>query len=260
MISTDFLVIGSGVAGLTYALKIAQHFPDKQVIIVTKGNESESNTKYAQGGIAIVFQEKEDSFDKHIEDTLLAGDGLCDEEVVRMVIEEGPDRFEEIISWGAGFDKGSTGEYDLGKEGGHSMNRIVHHKDVTGLEVEMSLLHQIKLCANITMLDHHYVIDLITEHHRKVQARQSTDKVNCYGAYVLDQKSNQIKTILSNTTMLASGGIGQAYKNTTNPAIATGDGVALAYRAKARIKDMEFVQFHPTALYEAEVEQSFLIS
>ena len=161
MIQTDFLVIGSGIAGLTYALKLASEFTDKQIIIVTKADESESNTKYAQGGIAFVFQDLEDSFEKHIQDTLIAGDGLCDERIVKMVIEEGPARFEEMISWGASFDKDEGGEYDLGKEGGHSMSRIVHHKDVTGLEVETSLLKQVKSCNNVQMLDHHYVIDLI---------------------------------------------------------------------------------------------------
>lgn len=255
--TTDYLVIGSGIAGLTFSVKIAEKFPDRNVVIVTKANEDESNTKYAQGGVAIVSNKAEDSFKKHIADTLIAGDGLCNEEVVEMVIKEGPDRLEELLLWGANFDLNDTGKFDLGKEGGHSEYRIIHHKDITGFEIERALLSKAHQLPNLSILPHHFVIDLVTNHHLKDTHSKT---LSCFGAYVLDQKSNTIFTIKSNNTILASGGIGCVYGHTTNPVIATGDGIAMAYRAKARVKDMEFVQFHPTALYEAKGESSFLIS
>lgn len=257
MIETNYLVIGSGVAGLTFSVKIAQKFPNRNVVIVTKANEDESNTKYAQGGVAIVLNKEKDSFKKHIEDTLIAGDGLCDKEVVEMVVKEGPDRLEELLLWGANFDVDASGDFDLGKEGGHSEYRVVHHKDITGFEVERALLKRAHQLPNISILPHHFAIDLVTNHHIK---KDNSNKVTCYGAYVLDQKTNRIFTIKANSTLLASGGIGCVYGHTTNPIIATGDGIAMAYRAKAEIKDMEFVQFHPTALYEPKGESSFLIS
>ncbi len=257
MIKTDYLVIGSGVAGLTFSVKMAEKFPDRNIVIITKSNEEESNTKYAQGGVAIVLDKEKDSFKKHINDTLIAGDGLCDEAVVKMVVEEGPKRLEELLLWGANFDVNAAGEFDLGKEGGHSEYRIVHHKDITGFEIEQTLLKRAHQLPNITLLPHHFAIDLITNHHI---AKPETDRVNCYGAYVLNQKSNSIFIIKANNTLLASGGIGCVYGHTTNPIIATGDGVAMAYRAKAQIEDMEFVQFHPTALYEVKGESAFLIS
>lgn len=257
MIKTNYLVIGSGVAGLTFAVKIAEKFPNKSITIVTKGDEDESNTKYAQGGVAVVLDTKEDSFQKHIEDTLIAGDGLCDNSVVEMVIKEGPKRFMELILWGANFDLDSQGNFDLGKEGGHSEYRVVHHKDITGYEVERALLQRIHQLKNVTLLPHHFAIDLITEHHLNIQKLES---ISCFGAYILNEKTNAIITINSESTLLASGGIGRVYGHTTNPIIATGDGIAMAYRAKASIKDMEFIQFHPTALYDAEEGSSFLIS
>lgn len=255
--NTDYLVIGSGVAGLTFAVKIAEKFPSRTVVIVTKASEDESNTKYAQGGVAIVSNKEEDSFKKHIKDTLIAGDGLCEEDVVEMVIKEGPDRLEELLLWGANFDVNDTGKFDLGKEGGHSEYRIIHHKDITGYEIERALLNRAHQLPNITILPHHFAIDLITNHHLKDFI---SDELTCFGAYVLDQKSGSILTIKANSVQLASGGIGCVYGHTTNPVIATGDGVAMAYRAKARIKDMEFVQFHPTALFDSKGESSFLIS
>lgn len=257
MIEANYLVIGSGIAGLTFSVKIAEKFPDRNVIIVTKANEDESNTKYAQGGVAIVLDGEKDSFNKHIEDTLIAGDGLCDKEVVEMVIKEGPDRLEELMLWGANFDVDDSGELDLGKEGGHSEYRVVHHKDITGFEVERALLKRAHQLPNISILPHHFAIDLVTNHHIK---NSDKEKLLCYGAYVFNQKTGTIFTIKANSTLLASGGIGCVYGHTTNPIIATGDGIAMAYRAKAEIKDMEFVQFHPTALYEAKGESSFLIS
>ena len=257
MIETHYLVIGSGIAGLTFSVKIAEKFPDRNVIIVTKANEDESNTKYAQGGVAVVLNKENDSFKKHIEDTLIAGDGLCDDDVVKMVVEEGPDRLEELLLWGANFDLDAEGEFDLGKEGGHSEYRVVHHKDITGYEIEHALLKKAHQLKNISILPHHFAIDLVTNHHIK---NDKSHTISCFGAYIFNQKSGDIFTIKANATLLASGGIGCVYGHTTNPIIATGDGIAMAYRAKAIIKDMEFVQFHPTALYEAKGESSFLIS
>ncbi len=257
MITTDFLVIGSGIAGLTFSVKIAEKFPNKKVVIVTKSSEDESNTKYAQGGVAIVLDTEKDSFEKHIEDTLIAGDGLCNKNVVDIVIKEGPQRLKELMLWGANFDLDANGNFDLGKEGGHSEYRVVHHKDITGAEIERALLEKAHQLPNINILPYHFAIDLITNHHIK---NTNASKINCYGAYILDQKKGNIFTIKSNVTLLASGGIGRVYGHTTNPVIATGDGIAMAYRAKAKISDMEFVQFHPTALYELHGESSFLIS
>lgn len=255
--NSDYLVIGSGVAGLTFAVKIAEKFPDRTIVIVTKSNEDESNTKYAQGGVAIVLNKEDDSFKKHIKDTLIAGDGLCEDGVVEMVVEEGPERLEELLLWGANFDVNDAGKFDLGKEGGHSEYRIVHHKDITGYEIERALLSKAHQLSNITILPHHFAIDLVTNHHIK---DYDSEELTCFGAYVFDQLSGSIFTIKANSVLLASGGIGCVYGHTTNPTIATGDGIAMAYRAKARIKDMEFVQFHPTALYDAKGESSFLIS
>jgi len=258
MIQADYLVIGSGIAGLTFSVKIAEKFPERNVVIVTKASEEESNTKYAQGGVAIVLNHEKDSFKKHINDTLIAGDGLCKKDVVEMVVTEGPDRLKELLEWGANFDEDSTGNLDLGKEGGHSEFRIVHHKDITGFEIEMALLKRVHQLPNITLLSHHFAIDLITNHHIKTNEHLEQ---KCYGAYVLNQKSGKIFTIKANNTLLASGGIGRVYGHTTNPVIATGDGIAMAYRAKVNISDMEFVQFHPTALYDVRGNQSsFLIS
>ena len=257
MVNANFLVIGSGVAGLTYAVKIAQRFPNKTVIIVTKADEQESNTKYAQGGVAVVLDLEEDSFQKHIQDTLVAGDGLCDEAVVEMVIKEGPQRLKELMLWGASFDINDSGKLDLGIEGGHSEYRVVHHKDITGFEIERALLQQVHKLSNVTVLSYHFAMDLITEHHLNTPESKN---ITCYGAYVLDQKTGDIITIRADSTLLASGGIGRVYGHTTNPIIATGDGIAMAYRAKAEIKDMEFVQFHPTALYNNKDGRSFLIS
>ena len=254
---TDFLVIGSGMAGLTYVIKVAEKFPDKKVVVVTKGNEKDSNTNYAQGGVAIV-QNESDSFEKHVQDTLRAGDGLCNEEVVRMVISEGPNCLSEMVNWGVHFDTDKTGEFDLGKEGGHSENRVVHHKDFTGAEIARALVARLDSLKNVEFLKHHFVVDLISDHHLKNNLPK--EKTTCYGAYVLNEKTNEIITILSKITLLASGGAGQVYGHTTNPAVATGDGLAMAYRIGAKVKEIEFIQFHPTALYYPDETPAFLIS
>jgi len=258
---TNFLVIGSGIAGLTYALKVAEQCPDKIVTILTKAQSDETNTKYAQGGIAGVMDTDHDSFEKHIEDTLNAGDGLCNREIVEIVVREGVERIREIISWGAQFDKEPDGDFKLGREGGHSEYRILHHKDVTGREMERALLAAIKKRPNIQLISHCFVLDLITQHHLGYLVTKSTPDIECYGVYVLNLNNNKIEKIIADTTLLATGGNGQVYRTTTNPAIATGDGVAMVYRAKGRIENMEFIQFHPTALYEAGVRgQSFLVT
>lgn len=255
---TDFLILGSGVAGLTTAIRLAKALPEKDIFVVTKANKSESNTKYAQGGIAVVW-DKLDSFEDHIKDTMIAGEYHNDPEVVKMVIEEAPDCMRQLMSWGADFDADTGGDFDLGKEGGHSANRIIHHKDITGLEVERTLLNQVASLKNITVLPYHFAIDLITDHQLGESVEDKND-IGCYGAYILNQKTNAIEPYTAAKTIICTGGIGQVYASTTNPIIATGDGIAMAYRAKAKIKDMEFVQFHPTALFEPEQSPSFLIS
>jgi L-aspartate oxidase len=258
---TDFLVIGSGIAGLTYALKMAAHFPDKKVTVVTKAAADETNTKYAQGGVAGVTDFENDSFEKHINDTLIAGDGLCNPQVVEIVVKEGVKRISELIEWGAQFDKEETGDFALGREGGHSEYRILHHKDITGKELERTLIEKVKQYPNIEFIKHWYVIELITQHHLGFLITKSTPDIRCFGVYALNTHTNQIEKIMAGNTLLATGGNGQVYRSTTNPSIATGDGVAMVYRAKGRIENMEFIQFHPTALYEPGVGgQAFLIT
>ncbi len=208
----------------------------------------------------LLYLNEDDSFENHIQDTLTAGDGLCDPEVVKLVVTNGPDRLRELIEFGANFDTNIDGELDLGKEGGHSANRIVHHKDVSGFEILRTLVRKAELAPNIDILPYHYAIDLITEHHLPNVDESKSRKRTCFGAYVQNKKTGEIIKIESKVTMLASGGIGQVYADTTNPLIATGDGVALAYRAKAEIQDMEFIQFHPTALFNPKESPSFLIS
>ncbi|WP_207421709.1 L-aspartate oxidase [Desertivirga brevis] len=256
MKNVDFLVVGSGIAGLSFALKAAKH---GKVLIVTKANEDESNTKYAQGGVAVVV-DKSDSFDKHIEDTLIAGDGLCDKHIVQAVVREGPERIQEIIDYGTNFDQTKQGLYDLAKEGGHSEHRILHYKDITGFEIERALLEQIHLDPNIEILTHYFAVEIITQHHLGEFVDKKSSDIECYGIYAFNTYTNKVEKILSKVTVMATGGAGHIYSNTTNPTIATGDGIAMVYRAKGKVRNMEFIQFHPTALYNPGEYPSFLIS
>ncbi len=257
---TDVLIIGAGVAGLTTAIKLAERRSDLSITVITKAKIGESNTKYAQGGVAAVWDHQTDSYEKHIADTLDAGDGLCDEEIVRMMITEGPARVKEIIEWGTRFDK-HNGRYDLGREGGHSEDRILHYKDLTGWEIQRALIEKTKSFESISVRDQIYAIDLLTQHHLGYSVTRANDDITCYGAYVMDKSNNDIQKIEAKVVVLATGGAGQIYRSTTNPLIATGDGIAMVYRAKGRIENMEFVQFHPTALYNPAGENpDFLIS
>lgn len=251
MQKTDILIIGSGIAGLFLAIKIAKKRPELAVTIMTKGKAENTNTKLAQGGVAIVTDLLNDSFEQHIQDTLQSGGGICDEEIVRMVICQAPERLEELIEIGVSFDKNPSGNWDLGLEGGHSTNRILHHKDNSGWEIEQKLLATIRQLPNITLLENHLVIDLKTE--------KEQDTMYCSGAFYFD-KNNNIQYIRARTIALSTGGCGQIFQNTTNPEIATGDGIAIALRAGAIIEDIQYIQFHPTALYETNKNPYFLIS
>ncbi len=261
MIKTDILVVGSGIAGLTLALKLAKKRSDLNITVLTKTNENESNTRYAQGGVAAVWDLEKDSYEKHIDDTLDAGDGLCDEEIVRIVVEEGPTRVRELIDWGTRFDREQDGDYDLGKEGGHSENRILHYKDLTGQEIQRALLAEADKMPNLDLHEHFFALDLITQHHLGYMVTRLTPGITCYGTYALNKQTGEMETIIARKTVVATGGAGQVYRNTTNPVIATGDGIAMVYRAKGRLENMEFVQFHPTALYNPAGENpDFLVS
>lgn len=252
----DFLVIGSGIAGISFALKASLH---GKVALLCKTTLEDTNTSYAQGGIAAVTYQPDD-FEKHIQDTLIAGDGHCDQAVVEKVVREAPSQIEELLSWGVEFDKDKEGKFDLHKEGGHSEFRILHHKDNTGYEIQQSLIRRIRLERNIEVFEHAFAIEILTQHHMGEVVTLHTPNVECYGAYVLNQQSNHIDTFLAKVTILATGGIGNVYATTTNPGIATGDGIAMVHRARGVIKDMEFVQFHPTALYNPGEKPTFLIT
>jgi len=252
----DFLVIGSGIAGLSYALQVASY---GKVIIITKSKIDETNTKYAQGGIASVMYEP-DTFDKHINDTLEVGDGLCDREIVEMVVREGPAQIKKLIEWGVNFDKKEDGKFDLAKEGGHSEYRILHYKDITGFEIQRALTEQVKKHPNIKIFENYFAIDIITQHHLGRLVKRYHDDIECYGSYALDLKTGQTHVFLSRVTIIATGGIGNLYHITTNPLTATGDGIAMVYRAKGIVDNMEFVQFHPTSLYNPGERPSFLIT
>ncbi len=252
----DFLVIGSGIAGLSFALKVAQH---GRVAIVTKTLLTETNTSYAQGGISSVMYAP-DSLENHIHDTLVAGDGMCDLAAVEKVVHEAPAIIAELVKLGTQFDKQADGQFDLHREGGHSDNRILHHKDNTGAEIQRALTLAIRQNSQIDIYEHHFAVDVITPHHLGKVTEPWMTNIVCYGAYVLDKASGKLHTFLAKTTLLATGGIGSVYQTTTNPLIATGDGIAMAFRAKGIIENMEFVQFHPTSLFNPAERPSFLIT
>ena len=232
----DFLIIGSGIAGMSFALKVAHK---GKVALICKTELEEANTYFAQGGVASVTNTLVDNFEKHIEDTMIAGDWLSDR---------------------AAFDKNEKGEFDLHREGGHSEFRILHHKDNTGAEIQDSLIRAVKQHPNITIFEKHFAIEILTQHHLGVTVTRQTPDIECYGAYVLDLKTGKVDTFLSKVTLMATGGVGAIYQTTTNPLVATGDGIAMVYRAKGTVKDMEFIQFHPTALYHPGDRPSFLIT
>lgn len=252
----DFLIVGSGIAGLSFALKVA---PYGKVCILSKSDASEGSTKYAQGGIAAVMYQS-DSFEKHIADTLVAGDGICDREVVEMTIREAPERIEELVQYGVNFDHAKNGQFDLHREGGHSEFRILHHKDNTGAEIERGLLQAIHDHPNIELKENQFAIDIITQHHLGQRVTKHTPGIECYGVYALNGETHQVDTYLAKVTMLATGGMGNVYSTTTTPIISTGDGVAMVHRARGVLKDMEFVQFHPTSLYNPAEKPAFLIT
>lgn len=252
----DFLIIGSGIAGLTYALKVATH---GKVVILTKSVLDETATHYAQGGIAGVMYSP-DSYEKHINDTISAGAGLNNEKVVRFTIEESTERITELIDLGAHFDKNTDGDYDLAREGGHSEKRIFHFKDRTGAEIQRALTEQVRAHSNITVLENYFTIEVITQHHLGKNITKKSENTTCFGAYVLNPETGKVDTYISKITLIATGGSGNVYGVTTNPEVATGDGVAMVYRAKGAVENMEFVQFHPTAFYYPTEKPAFLIT
>ncbi len=253
----DYLVIGSGIAGMSFALKATKK---GSVAIICKSDLENSNTFFAQGGIASVTNQDVDSFQKHIEDTMIAGDYINNKPAVEQVIHNASEQIKELINRGVKFDTDKDGRFDLHREGGHSESRILHHKDNTGAEIQKKLIKQIKADCNITIFEHHFAVEVLTQHHLGVEITRQTPDIECFGAYVMDMKSGHIETFLSKITVMATGGLGAAYQTTTNPLVATGDGIAMVYRAKGTVKDMEFVQFHPTALYNPGDRPSFLIT
>ena len=256
----DFLIIGSGVAGMSYALQVAASGKGK-VALVCKTTMEEANTTKAQGGVASVTNLEVDNFDKHIRDTIIAGDYISDPAAVRQVVTGAPEGIKNLLKWGVRFDKNEQGEFDLHREGGHSEFRILHHADDTGFEIQRGLMEAVRATPNITVLENHFAVEIITQHHLGVEVTRRTPDIECYGAYILDPDTKKIDTFLSRVTVLATGGCGAVYAATTNPNIATGDGIAMAYRAKATVQDMEFIQFHPTALYHpGETHPAYLIT
>ena len=253
----DFLVIGSGIAGMSFALKVADH---GRVALICKTTLEEANTYLAQGGVASVTNTLVDNFDKHIEDTMIAGDFLSDRAAVEKVVRNAPAQIRELIGWGVEFDKDEHGNFDLHREGGHSEFRILHHKDNTGAEIQESLIKAVRRHPNIDIFDHHFAIEIITQHHLGINVTRHTPGIECYGAYIMDEATGQVDKWLSRVTLMATGGVGAVYTTTTNPVVATGDGIAMVYRAKGAVADMEFIQFHPTAFFHPGDRPSFLIT
>jgi len=253
----DYLVIGSGIAGMSFALKVASK---GKVALICKTTLEEANTALAQGGVASVTNLAVDDFDKHIHDTMVAGDWLSDKAAVEQVVKGAPEQIRQLINWGVDFDKKEDGSFDLHREGGHSEFRILHHADNTGFEIQESLIKAVRNNPNIDIFDHHFAIEIITQHHLGKIVTRRTPDITCYGAYVLNQDTGTVETFLSKITVMATGGVGAVYQTTTNPLVATGDGIAMVYRAKGTVKDMEFIQFHPTALFHPGDRPSFLIT
>lgn len=256
----DFLIIGGGVAGMSYALKVANTGKGK-VALVCKTTLDEANTAKAQGGIASVTNLLVDNFEKHIQDTMIAGDFISDPAAVEQVVKGGPAGIRDLVQWGVNFDKNEQGEFDLHREGGHCEFRILHHADDTGFEIQRGLMEAVRQNPNIEVLENHFAVEIITQHHLGIRVTRRTPDIECFGAYILNPETGKIDTYLSKVTLMATGGTGAVYATTTNPNIATGDGIAMVYRAKGKVQDMEFVQFHPTALYNpAERHPAYLIT
>ncbi|WP_314382172.1 L-aspartate oxidase [Segatella buccae] len=256
----DFLIIGSGVAGMSYALKIARAHKGRICMICKTGLE-EANTAFAQGGIASVTDMEVDDFDKHIEDTIIAGDFVSDRKAVEQVVRKAPEQIKELVQWGVNFDKKQDGRFDLHREGGHSEFRILHHADDTGAEIQRGLMAAVRANPDIDIKENHFAVEIITQHHLGQEVTRRTRNIECYGAYVLNPDTQKVDTYLSKVTVMCTGGCGAVYQTTTNPVVATGDGEAMVYRAKGTVADMEFVQFHPTALFhQGETHPAFLIT
>jgi L-aspartate oxidase len=253
----DYLVIGSGIAGMSFALKVAG---SGRVALVCKTKLEEANTALAQGGVASVTNLEVDDFDKHIRDTMIAGDMLSDPAAVEKVVKGAPEQIRRLIEWGVDFDRKPDGTFDLHREGGHSEFRILHHADNTGFEIQESLIKAVRANPDIDIFEDHFAVEIITQHHLGKRVTRRTPDITCYGAYVLDMKTGEVDTFLSKVTIMATGGVGAVYQTTTNPLVATGDGIAMVYRAKGTVSDMEFIQFHPTALYHPGDRPSFLIT
>ena len=253
----DFLVIGGGIAGMSFSLKAARY---GSVALICKATLEEANTYFAQGGVASVTNLKVDNFEKHIEDTMIAGDWLSDRKAVEKVVKSAPDGIADLLSWGVDFDRKEDGEFDLHREGGHSEFRILHQADRTGAAIQEALAERVKENPGIDLYENHFAVEIITEHHLGKIVTRRTPGITCFGAYVLNEESGEVDTFLAKATVMATGGVGSVYTTTTNPLIATGDGIAMVYRAKGEVADMEFIQFHPTALYHPGDRPSFLIT
>ena len=254
----DYLVIGSGIAGMSFALKVAD---TGRVALVCKTTLDEANTALAQGGVASVTNLELDNFEKHIEDTMIAGDWLSDPVAVRKVVTEAPEQIKQLLEWGVDFDRNEDGVFDLHREGGHSEFRILHHADNTGYEIQQSLIEKVRNNPNIDIFENHFAVEIITQHHLGRIVTRRTPDITCYGAYILDLATGKVDKFLSRITLMATGGVGAVYTTTTNPLVATGDGIAMVYRAKGLVKDMEFVQFHPTSLFNPkETHPAYLIT
>ena len=280
----DFLIIGAGVAGMSYALKVARSLPPlspsdsssrpgnqrARVCMICKTSLDEANTSFAQGGVASVTNMEVDDFDKHIEDTMIAGDYISDRAAVEQVVRNAPEQIHELVQWGVNFDRKADGTFDLHREGGHSEFRILHHADDTGAEIQRGLMAAVRACPDIEVKENHFAVEIITQHHLGVRVTRRSPHIHCYGAYVLNCQpptshpsplTPQVDTYLAKVTVMCTGGCGAVYLTTSNPVIATGDGIAMVYRAKGTVQDMEFVQFHPTVLHDPrETHPAYLIT